>query len=235
MTENRKPLVYIVSAPSGSGKSTLTNELLKLVPNLVFSISYTTRDARGSEQNGKQYHFISTQEFDRMVREKDFLEHANVHGNCYGTARQFLRDAGKSGQDLLLDIDVQGAAQIKKNLTDAISIFVLPPDRKTLEWRLRNRSEDSEDEIQRRLQTARREIAEYDKYDYVLINDKLEESIERLIAIVLSQRLRREQKTLSEQENAIVQRAERLRMANLREKVQPILASFSASLGSAES
>jgi guanylate kinase len=95
MTENRKPLVYIVSAPSGSGKSTLTNELLKLVPNLVFSISYTTRDARGSEQNGKQYHFISTQEFDRMVREKDFLEHANVHGNCYGTARQFLRDAGK--------------------------------------------------------------------------------------------------------------------------------------------
>jgi guanylate kinase len=235
MTENRKPLVYIVSAPSGSGKSTLTNELLKLVPNLVFSISYTTRDARGSEQNGKQYHFISTQEFDRMVREEDFLEHANVHGNCYGTARQFLRDAGKSGQDLLLDIDVQGAAQIKKNLTDAISIFVLPPDRKTLEWRLRNRSEDSEDEIQRRLQTARREIAEYDKYDYVLINDKLEESIERLIAIVLSQRLRREQKTLSEQENAIVQRAERLRMANLREKVQPILASFSASLGSAES
>jgi guanylate kinase len=235
MTENRKPLVYIVSAPSGSGKSTLTNELLKLVPNLVFSISYTTRDARGSEQNGKQYHFISTQEFDRMVREEEFLEHANVHGNCYGTARQFLRDAGKSGQDLLLDIDVQGAAQIKKNLTDAISIFVLPPDRKTLEWRLRNRSEDSEDEIQRRLQTARREIAEYDKYDYVLINDKLEESIERLIAIVLSQRLRREQKTLSEQENAIVQRAERLRMANLREKVQPILASFSASLGSAES
>jgi guanylate kinase len=235
MTENRKPLVYIVSAPSGSGKSTLTNELLKLVPNLVFSISYTTRAARGSEQNGKQYHFISTQEFDRMVREQEFLEHANVHGNCYGTARHFLRDAGKSGHDLLLDIDVQGAAQIKKNLTDAISIFVLPPDRKTLEWRLRNRSEDSEDEIQRRLQTARREIAEYDKYDYVLINDKLEESTERLIAIVLSQRLRREQRTLSEHENAIVQRAERLRMANLREKVQPILASFSASPSSAES
>jgi guanylate kinase len=235
MTENRKPLVYIVSAPSGSGKSTLTNELLKLVPNLVFSISYTTRAARGSEQNGKQYHFISTQEFNRMVREQEFLEHANVHGNCYGTARHFLRDAGKSGHDLLLDIDVQGAAQIKKNLTDAISIFVLPPDRKTLEWRLRNRSEDSEDEIQRRLQTARREIAEYDKYDYVLINDKLEESTERLIAIVLSQRLRREQRTLSEHENAIVQRAERLRMANLREKVQPILASFSASPSSAES
>jgi len=235
MSQNRKPLVYIISAPSGSGKSTLTNELLKLVPNLVFSISYTTRDPRGSEQNGKQYHFITMEEFQRMVDAGEFLEHANVHGNCYGTARQFLRDAGKSGHDLLLDIDVQGAAQIKKNLTDAISIFVLPPDRKTLEWRLRNRSEDSEDVIQRRLLTAGREIAEYDKYDYVLINDKLEESTERLIAIVLSERLRRDNKSLSEQETAIVQRAERLRLANLKEKVQPILASFSVPAGSAES
>src|ERR1700727_2617092 len=226
MTENRKPLVYIVSAPSGSGKSTLKKELLKLIPNLVFSISYTTRDARGSEQNGKQYHFISTQEFDRMLREEEFLEHANVHGNCYGTARQFLRDAGKSGQDLLLDIDVQGAAQIKKNLTDAISIFVLPPDRKTLEWRLRNRSEDPEDVIQRRLLAAIGEIAEYDKYDYVLINDRLEESADRLVSIVLSERLRRDQKTFSEQETAILQRAERLRLANMKQKVQRILASF---------
>jgi guanylate kinase len=226
MSENRKPLVYIISAPSGSGKSTLANEILKLVPNLVFSISYTTRASRGSEQNGKQYHFVTIEEFERMVRDGEFLEHANVHGNCYGTSRRFLREAGKSGQDLLLDIDVQGAAQIKQNLTDAISIFVLPPDRKTLEWRLRNRSENREDEIQRRLQDARREIEEYDKYDYVLINDQLEKSIERLAAIVLSERLHREQRALSEQENAIVQRAERLRLANLKEKVQPILASF---------
>jgi len=226
MTDNRKPLVYIISAPSGSGKSTLTNEILKLVPNLVFSISYTTRSPRGSEQNGKQYHFITREEFDRMVQDGEFLEYANVHGKCYGTARQFLREAGKSGNDLLLDIDVQGAAQIKKNLTDAISIFVLPPDRKTLEWRLCNRSENSKQEIQRRLNDAKREIEEYDKYDYVLINDQLEKSIERLQAIVLSERLRREQKTLSEIENAIVARAERLRLANLKEKVQPILASF---------
>lgn len=226
MSENRKPLVYIISAPSGSGKSTLANELLKLVPNLVFSISYTTRAVRGSEQNGKQYHFVTMEEFERMVRDGEFLEHANVHGNCYGTSRQFLREAGKSGQDLLLDIDVQGAAQIKQNLTDAISIFVLPPDRETLEWRLRNRSENREDEIQRRLQDARREIQEYDKYDYVLINDQLEKSIERLQAIVLSERLRRRQQAFSEEENAIVQRAERLRLANLKEKVQPILASF---------
>jgi guanylate kinase len=233
MSDDRKPLVYIISAPSGSGKSTLTNEILKLVPNLVFSISYTTRALRGSEQNGKQYHFVTKEEFDRMVREGEFLEHANVYGKCYGTARRFLREAGQSGNDLLLDIDVQGAAQIKKNLSDAISIFVLPPDRKTLEWRLRNRSEDPEDEIQRRLKTASREIEEYDKYDYVLINDQLEKSIERLQAIVLSERLRREQRALSEQESAIVQRAERLRLANLRERVQPILASFRANQPSA--
>jgi guanylate kinase len=226
MSEHRKPLVYIISAPSGSGKSTLTNEILKLVPNLVFSISYTTRAPRGSEQNGKQYHFVTAEEFERMVHDGEFLEHANVHGNCYGTSRGFLREAGKSAQDLLLDIDVQGAAQVKKNLTDAISIFVLPPDRKTLEWRLRNRSENREDDIQRRLQDARREIEEYDKYDYVLINDQLEKSIERLEAIVISERLRREQRALSEQENAIVQRAERLRLANLKDKVQPILSSF---------
>ena len=156
MSENRKPLVYIISAPSGSGKSTLANEILKLVPNLVFSISYTTRALRGSEQNGKQYHFVTMEEFERMARDGEFLEHANVHGNCYGTSRRFLREAGASGQDLFLDIDVQGAAQIKKNLTDAISIFVLPPDRQTLEWRLRNRSENREYEIQRRLQDARR-------------------------------------------------------------------------------
>lgn len=235
MSENRKPLVYIISAPSGSGKSTLTNELLKLVPNLVFSISYTTRSPRGSEQNGKQYHFVSIDEFERMIVAGEFLEHANVYGDYYGTARQFLRDAGNAGNDLLLDIDVQGAAQIKKNLTDAISIFVLPPDRKTLEWRLRNRSENREDDIKRRLDTAKREIAEYDKYDYVLINDKLEESVERLVAIVLSERLRRDLQTFSPQQTAIIQKAERLRLANLKDKVQPILASFSDPPGSAQS
>jgi len=228
MSPSPKPLVFIISAPSGSGKSTLTNELLKLVSNLDFSISYTTRAPRGSEQNGKQYYFVLREEFDRMVRSGEFLEHARVHGNFYGTARQFLRDAGRSGHDLLLDIDVQGAAQIKSSLTDAISIFVLPPDRKTLEWRLRNRSEDSEGVIQRRLLTASREIEEYDKYDYVLINDKLEESCEKLRAIVLSERLRRLHRPLSEAEGKIVALADSCRLANVRERVQPILLSFSA-------
>src|SRR5947209_3340430 len=233
MSEARKPLVYIISAPSGSGKSTLTNELLKLVPNLDFSISYTTRAPRGSEQNGKQYHFVSMDEFDRMIRDGEFLEHAQVHGNCYGTARHFLREAGRSGHDLLLDIDVQGAAQIKRTLTDAISIFVLPPDRNTLEWRLRNRSEDREDVIQRRLLTASREIAEYDKYDYVLINDKLEESCERLRAVVLWERISHAGGAGSDQDKRLAELADCCRLSNVREKVQPILASFSAPASSA--
>jgi guanylate kinase len=211
----------------------LTNDLLKLVPNLEFSISYTTRNPRGSEQNGKHYFFISREEFQKMIDAGELLEHANVHGNCYGTGRQFLRDAGRKGSDLLLDIDVQGAAQIKRNLTDAISIFVLPPDRRTLEWRLRNRSEDPEDVIERRLIAATREIEEYDKYDYVIINDKLEESCEKLRAIVLSERLHRLSREFTDQEKKTIALAECCRLAEVRDLVQPILASFGTSVPSA--
>ena len=228
MSPSQKPLVFIISAPSGSGKSTLTNDVLKLVPNLEFSISYTTRAPRGSEQNGKQYHFVPMAEFNRMIEAGEFLEYARVHENCYGTAREFLREAGRKGNDLLLDIDVQGAAQIKRNLTDAISIFVLPPDRKTLEWRLSNRSEDSPEVIQRRMEAAGREIAQYDKYDYVVINDKLEEACENLRAIVLSERLRRLTRALTDQEKRTIDLAECCRLENVREKVKPILLSFGA-------
>jgi len=235
MSPSQKPLVFIISAPSGSGKSTLTNDLLKLVPNLEFSISYTTRAPRGSEQNGKQYHFITMDKFDRMIEAGEFIEYARVHDNCYGTAREFLREAGRKGNDLLLDIDVQGAAQVKRNLTDAISIFVLPPDRKTLEWRLSNRSEDSAEVIQRRLVAAGREIEQYDKYDYVLINDKLIDACEKLRAIVQSERLHRLDRPLTDQEKKIVELAETCRLANVREAVQPILLSFSATAPSAHS
>jgi guanylate kinase len=235
MSSSQKPLVFIISAPSGSGKSTLTNDVLKLVPNLEFSISYTTRAPRGSEQNGKQYHFIPMEEFERMIDGGEFLEYAKVHGNCYGTAREFLRQAGRKGNDLLLDIDVQGAEQIKRNLTDAISIFVLPPDRETLEWRLGNRSEDSAEVIQRRLRAAACEIEQYEKYDYVLINDKLQEACENLRAIVLSERLRRLERPLSDVETKTIERAECCRLANAREKVKPILLSFGAPPPSARS
>lgn len=235
MSPSQKPLVFIISAPSGSGKSTLTNDLMKLVPNLEFSISYTTRAPRGSEQNGKEYHFISMDKFDEMIAAGEFIEYAKVHDKCYGTGREFLRQAGRKGNDLLLDIDVQGAAQVKRNLTDAISIFVLPPDRETLEWRLSNRSEDSKEEIQRRLTNAKREIEQYDKYDYVLINDKLIDACEKLRAIVLSERLHRLDRPLTDQEKKTVQLAESCRLANVREAVQPILLSFSAPAPSAHS
>jgi guanylate kinase len=233
MSPLHKPLVYIVSAPSGSGKSTLVNELLKLVSDLEFSISYTTRAPRGSEQQGKQYHFVKRDQFEQMIRDDEFLEHANVHGNCYGTARRFMREAERKGHDLLLDIDVQGAAQVKHKLPDAISIFVLPPDRKTLEWRLSNRGEDAASVIHDRLLTASREIENYDKYDYILINDKLEESCENLRAIVLAERLKRSGLSLTEQEKRIAAMADCCRLANVRDRIQPILASFGAPAPSA--
>ena len=224
---SHKPIVYIISAPSGSGKSTLVNELLKLVPELDFSISFTTRSPRGSEQTGKQYHFVSREEFEQMIRDDEFLEHACFDGNYYGTARRFLHETGQKGHDLLLDIDVQGAQQMKQKVPEAISIFVLPPDRKTLEWRLRKRSEDAEEVIHRRLVAASREIENYDKYDYILINDDLEESIDSLEAIVLSERLSRLSVPLSSEEKKIMELADRQRLANIRDRVGPIVASFS--------
>src|SRR5271155_3112193 len=184
-------IVYIISAPSGSGKSTLVNELFKMVRNLDFSISYTTRPPRGSEQNGKEYFFVSRDEFETMNAADEFLEHADVFGNYYGTARRFLREAEEHGHDLLLDIDVQGASQIMRRIPGAVSIFILPPDWETLERRLRSRGLDPEPVIRRRLDTARREIENYSKYDYILVNDVLEQSAGQLKDIVLSERLQR--------------------------------------------
>jgi guanylate kinase len=221
-----KPLVYIISAPSGSGKSTLVNELLKSVSDLEFSISYTTRAPRGSETDGRQYYFVTRTEFERMIRDGAFLEHAEVFGNYYGTARRFLHEAEQNGRDLLLDIDVQGAAQIQQKLPNATSIFILPPNRKTLEERLRKRSEDREEVIQRRLITASHEIENYDRYNYILVNDHLEESIEILQAIVRSERLLRAGRGLSEDEAKIVSLSDCCRLTNVRERLKPILDSF---------
>jgi guanylate kinase len=220
--------VYIISAPSGSGKSTLVDKVRQIVPGLDFSISYTTRPARGSEQNGREYFFITREEFEKMIREDEFLEHAEVFGNYYGTAKEVLQKARKNGQDLLLDIDVQGAAQIKGKLPGAVSIFILPPDRKTLESRLRNRSLDKENVIQHRLATASREIENYMKYDYILVNDRLEESVETLKAILLGERLKGSGTQPSIADNDLLARAERCRLSNVRERLQPILASFVA-------
>jgi guanylate kinase len=225
-------IVYIVSAPSGSGKSTLVNELFKMVRNLDFSISYTTRAPRGSEQNGKQYFFVSRQEFEAMIAADEFLEYAEVYGDervrgeYYGTARRFLAEAEARGNDLLLDIDVQGASQVKQKIPDAVSIFILPPDREKLEWRLRNRGEDSDAVIRRRLDTARREIENYSKYDYILVNKVIEQSADQLKDIVLSERWQRGGTELSEEERQLVLIAQACRLEQARERVQPILASF---------
>lgn len=224
-----KPLVFIISAPSGSGKSTLVNELLKSVSGLEFSISYTTRAPRGSETNGRQYYFVSRDQFKKMVEQDAFLEHAEFDGNCYGTARRFLKEAEQNGRDLLLDIDVQGAEQIQSKLPDATSIFILPPNRKTLEERLRKRSEDEEDVIQRRLLTASREIENYERYNYILVNDRLEDSIELLQSIVRGERLLRSGKPLSDEEAKIVSLGDCCRLTKIRQRLQPILASFIAS------
>ena len=215
--------VFIISAPSGSGKSTLVNEIRQMVPNLSFSISYTTRKPRGSEQDGREYSFISREEFESMIRNDEFLEYARVfETDYYGTAQRFLKMAKEEGRDLLLDIDVQGAEQIKSKLSDAISIFILPPNRSELEQRLRGRSQDSETVIQRRLHEAGREIVNYEKYDYILVNDRLEESVKALEAILLSERLKRQGRA----DAGLSATAEKYRLENVRQRLQPILQSF---------
>ena len=220
--------LFIISAPSGSGKSTLVNQVRKIVPELKFSISYTTRLARTGEQNGREYYFVTRPEFEGMIRNDDFLEYADVFGNYYGTARRFLREAEEEGKDLLLDIDVQGAEQIKRKIPEAVRIFVMPPNRQELEKRLRTRSLDAEEVIQRRLVTASREIENYDKYDYILVNDRLEESIDALKSILLAERRKRSgaQGQQSADDTNLTAKAEGCRLNNLRERLQPILASF---------
>lgn len=225
------PLVYIVSAPSGSGKSTLLHGLLSTAPRLHFSISYTTRAPRGSEQNGREYFFIAREEFERMRDHGEFLEHAEVFGNYYGTAGRFLEEARARGEDLLLDIDVQGAAQIKQKLPQAISIFILPPSREELERRLRRRSqaENALDPqvLQRRLFAAAKEIENWSRYDYLIVNDQLDPASERLRDIVVAERLLRSGGKLSPAEHALVGEARGSLQANMRPQVLPILASFS--------
>ncbi|MDX2180409.1 MAG: guanylate kinase [Bryobacteraceae bacterium] len=184
--------VFIVSAPSGSGKSTLVNRLLERDPRIDFSVSYTTRKPRGQEKNnGGSYHFIERAEFEARIARDEFLEYAEVFGNYYGTHIEVLENARAAGHDLLLDIDVQGARQLKERIPDAVTIFVLAPSREILERRLRARSEDSEEVIARRLNEAAGEIRNYAAYDYVVINEQVEESVKTLEAIVTAERVKR--------------------------------------------
>jgi len=186
-------ILFIISAPSGSGKSTLVSEVRRLVEGLEFSISYTTRQPRGSEENGKEYWFTDHAEFERMIEAGEFLEWAKVFGsNYYGTAVSALEHARISGHDLLLDIDVQGALQVMKKVPEAVSIFILPPSPQVLEMRLRNRSQaegvTDEAVIDERLSQARKELRHLADYQYALINDQLDQAASEMRAIVLHER-----------------------------------------------
>jgi guanylate kinase len=186
-----QPLVLIVSGPSGSGKSTLVAKLLEL-PGTLLSVSCTTRKPRPTESDGKWYNFISEDRFRQMIAEGEFLEYAQVFGrNWYGTPRRWLDEARANGKDLVLEIDVQGAIQVKKKLVDAVAIFILPPSRQDLEKRIRARGQDSEEEISRRLERARQELEQYKEYDCVVINDDLERAGREIQAIALAARCSR--------------------------------------------
>ena len=185
-------ILFIISAPSGSGKSTLVAEVRRLVEGLEFSISYTTRKPRGSEEDGREYHFTTREHFMEMVQRGEFLEWAEVFGNCYGTARATLEHSKRAGKDLLLDIDVQGAVQVIQRVPEAVSIFIVPPSPEVLERRLRNRSQaegvTDEAVIQRRLAQAKQELLTLNQYKYVLINDVLDEAVTELRAVVRFER-----------------------------------------------
>ena len=185
-------ILFIISAPSGSGKSTLVSQLRTLVEGLEFSISYTTRLPRGSEEDGREYHFTTREQFERMMAADEFLEWAEVFGNYYGTARSALEHARVAGKDLLLDIDVQGALQIMGKEPGAVSIFIMPPSPQVLQMRLRQRSEaehmTSEAVIERRLQEAQKELDRIGDYRYAIVNDVLDVAVAELRAIVLTER-----------------------------------------------
>lgn len=186
----RRGLLFVVSAPSGTGKTTVVERVVPRVPDLALSRSYTSRPARAGEADGVDYNFITRARFEEMIAAEDFLEWADVFGNLYGTcASEAMRELD-AGRDLVLVIDVQGARQVRRRCPETVGVFVLPPDFDTLERRLRGRSKDPENAIQRRLATARAEVAAFTEYDYVIVNDELEACVDRLRAIVLAERAR---------------------------------------------
>jgi guanylate kinase len=186
----RRGLLFVISAPSGTGKTTVVEQLVRVTPDLALSRSYTSRAVRAGEHDGIDYNFITRPRFEQMIREDAFLEWADVFGNLYGTSAADAERELAQGRDLVLVIDVQGARQVRLRCRDTVNIFVLPPSFAVLEQRLRGRSKDSEASMQRRLQTARNEVAAVIEYDYVVVNDELDACVERLRAVVTAERAR---------------------------------------------
>jgi len=183
--------LFIVAAPSGAGKSSLVNAVLARTQGICLSISYTSRGPRPGERHAQHYHFVDKAEFERMVAAGDFFEHALVHGDYKGTARQSVEPQLAAGQDVLLEIDWQGARQVKSRVPDALGVFILPPSREALELRMRSRGQDSEETIARRLAAAREEMSHYEDFDFVIVNEDFETAVCELQAIFVGSRQRR--------------------------------------------
>lgn len=223
-------ILFIISAPSGSGKSTLVNEVRKQLSGIEFSVSYTTRPPRGSEQDGREYHFITREEFEKRIAEGDFLEYAEVFGNYYGTSRQSLEQARNEGHDLILDIDVKGAIQVRERMPEAVSIFVMPPNPKVLRTRLRNRSRAeghvNEAELYLRLGQASMEIENYTQYGYILVNDVLDRAVAQLEAIVQAERFYRNDEPIAFRSRRVLEVAAACLLSNSGERLRPALETF---------
>jgi guanylate kinase len=183
--------LFIVAAPSGAGKSSIVNAVLKDTPGIALSISYTSRAPRPGERHAQHYHFIDKAEFERMIAAGAFFEHALVHGDYKGTARQSVEPQLAAGHDVLLEIDWQGARQVREQLPDALSVFILPPSREALETRMRSRGQDSEAVIAQRLSAAREEMSHYAEFDFIIVNDQFEQAIREMQAIFVGSRQRR--------------------------------------------
>jgi len=184
-------VLYVVSSPSGGGKGTLIRRVLEVVPDLSYSVSYTTRAPRNGEVDGREYFFVNRQRFEEMINEGAFLEWANVHGNLYGTAKRQVISETNAGVDIVLEVDVQGAASVRKLGLDSVSIFILPPSRETLRQRLIARGSDSAEELAVRLNNAPAELEQYESFDYVIFNDEIDRASAQLASIVSAERARR--------------------------------------------
>jgi len=184
--------LYIVAAPSGAGKSSIVNAVLERDHNISLSISFTSRQPRPGERHAEHYHFISADEFEAMVAAGDFFEHARVHGDWKGTARQSVEPQLMAGRDVLLEIDWQGARQVRSRIPDAVSVFILPPSRAALETRMRKRGQDSEEVIAQRLAAARDEMSHYGEFDYVIVNEDFETAVGEMCSIFTASRLRKD-------------------------------------------
>ena len=188
---SRGGVLYVVSSPSGGGKGTLIRRVLDVVPDLSYSVSYTTRAPRNGEVDGREYFFVDRERFEEMIAADEFLEWANVHGHLYGTARQQVKDEIERGKDIVLEVDVQGAASVKRLGLDSVSVFILPPSLETLRERLLARGTDTAESLAIRLRNAPEELSQYSSFDYVILNDDVDRATSQLAAIISAERARR--------------------------------------------